>query len=121
MLVAGATCKDWTKAHAAPTAELSSGPPKIAVLPSPESATELPRWADPTASELSSFDACWVQAPLLRMNTHTAPTPLLPDPLSKGPPSIAVLPSPDSATDQPWFPKDTPPVPASLAPCSVQL
>jgi len=54
------------------------------------------------------------------IKTHAAPMPLL----SKGPPATAVLPSADSATDQPcsalrWA-VSTSSLPTSLLPCCVQ-
>ena len=44
----------------------------------------------------TSFAPCWLQTPPLRVKTHAAPL----NPLSRYPPTIAVLPSPDSATEQ---------------------
>jgi hypothetical protein len=80
MFVVGETTKapaDWTKTHAAPTAPallpLSPHPPTMAVLPSPDSATEMPCRAGPTASVPTSLLSCWVQRPLLRVKTHAAP------------------------------------------------
>ena len=89
----------------------------MAVLPSADSATEWPWTARPTAPVPTSLLPCWVQTPLLRVNTHAAPASAL---LSKGPPTIAVLPSADSATDQPCAAGATAPVPTSLLPCWVQ-
>jgi hypothetical protein len=70
MSVMGMTCNDgivgWTKTHAAPT-ELSPGPPMMAVLPSPDSATEVPWSAFPTAPVPTSLLPCWAQTPLLRV------------------------------------------------------
>ena len=87
--------------HAAPAAELSSSPPTIAVLPSADSATEKPCSATPTAPVPTSFGPCWVQTPPLRVKTHAAPA----FELSTGPPTMAVLPSADSATAEPcWAP-----------------
>ena len=89
------------KTNAAPPFEVSVGPPAIAVLPSLDSATELPRPAWPAASEARSF-ACSVQPPPLRVKTNAAPGPeLLPTLPSFGPPTTAVLPSADSATEAP--------------------
>ena len=73
------------------------GPPTMAVLPSADSATERPCAAFPTASVPTSLLPCWVQTPPLRVKTHAAPV----YELSPGPPTMAVLPSADSATDQP--------------------
>src|SRR6516165_9121906 len=93
------------KTHAAPACELSPGPPTMAVLPSAESATDMPCWPLPTAPVPTSLLPCWLQTPLLafRVKIQAAPTPeLLPAlELSSGPPTMAVLPSPDSATDMP--------------------
>src|ERR1035441_5800654 len=57
----------------------------------------LPGWklAPFTTAEIT--DAI-VPAPGDRVNTHAAPAP----PLSPGPPRMAVFPSPDSATEEPW-------------------
>src|SRR5450759_1182455 len=40
-------------------------------------------------------------------------------PLSLGPPTMAVLPSEENATDQPWAAVPTAPLPTSLLPCWV--
>ena len=45
----------------------------------------------------TSLAPCWVQTPPLRVNTHAAPVLEL----SPHPPTMAVLPSPDSATEEP--------------------
>src|SRR6516165_2272981 len=94
--------------HAAPVAPrpkgadrshgLSPGPPKIAVFPSADNATDMPWRALPTASVPTSFLPCCVQTPPLRVNTHAAPVLLLSD----HPPTMAVLPSAETATDIPW-------------------
>src|SRR5215475_11244002 len=112
--------------HAAPVAprpkgadrshRLSPGPPKIAVLPSADNATEMPWLALPPASVPTSFLPCCVQTPPFRVNTHAAPVLLLSD----HPPTIAVLPSADSATDIPWRAFPTAPVPTSFLPCCIQ-
>src|SRR2546425_893075 len=112
--------------HAAPVAPrpkgaershgLSPGPPKIAVLPSADNATDMPWRALPTASVPTSFLPCCVQTPPLRVNTHAAPVVRL----SLGPPTMAVLPSAETATDAPWDHKPPPyslVVPTSLACC----
>src|SRR6266436_6734562 len=110
------------KIHTAPTCPplrgsglTSPGPPTMAVLPSADSATDRPCAASPTASLPTSLSSCWVQTPRRRVKTHAAPLPL-----SKGPPTMAVSPSADSATDQPCpaFPTALPPT--SLSPCWVQ-
>src|SRR5262245_31978347 len=112
--------------HAAPAAPrpkgtdrshgLSPGPPTIAVLPSADSATDMPWRALPTASLPTSFLPCCVQTPPLRVNTHAAPVLLLSD----HPPTMAVLPSAESATDMPWRSFPTAPVPTSFLPCWLQ-
>jgi hypothetical protein len=60
----------------------------------------------------TSFGPC-VHTPPERVNTHAAPppTPLV----SLGPPMRAVLPSVDSATEEPWAAGDAAPVPTSFA------
>src|SRR5262249_27448658 len=83
--------------HAAPTLLLSPGPPTMALLPSPDSATDWPWLAAPTAPVPTSLRSCAQPSPPLLIHTHAAPAPLL----SKGPPTMAVLPRPDSATDWP--------------------
>ena len=106
------------KTHVAPVFKLSPGPPTMAVLPSAESATDEP-WAagwGPTAPVPISLLPCWVQTPPLRVKTHAAPA----FELSLGPPTMAVLPSADSATEKPWKAAPTAPVPTSLLPCWVQ-
>src|SRR3954447_16036165 len=59
--------------QAAPTEPLSSTPPTMAVLPSPESERENPCSAAPTAPEPTSFGPCWLQRPPFLVHTHTAP------------------------------------------------
>src|SRR5262245_37740557 len=104
--------------------EVSSGPPRSAVLPSPDSATDQP-WRtlncpgdDPLPTSLAP---CCVQTPLARVNTQAAP--ILP--LSYGAPRIAVLPSAESEIDVPWPTQrgglQTAPLPTSFCPCCVQL
>src|SRR6516162_6397041 len=72
----------------------------------------------------TSLPPCCVQVPPLRVNTHAAPTgPTTGDRsrsalLGPGPPTIAVLPSADSATDMPWLVLPTAPVPTSFGRCS---
>src|SRR5271166_1369164 len=114
--------------HAAPAAprpkgtdrshELSSGPPTMAVLPSADSATDMPWRALPTAPVPTSLWPCCVQTPPLRVKTHAAS--------ARHPPTIAVLPSADRATDMPWpsdnggSPVRDTPLPTSWLPCCVQ-
>src|SRR5262245_836915 len=82
--------------HAAPTKLLSAGPPTIAALPAPDSATDWP-WSAllPITGAPTSFSPCCVHTPPLRVNTHAAPVKVL----SNGPPTRAVLPSADNATE----------------------
>src|SRR5262245_51811886 len=102
--------------HAAPTSLLSPSPPTMAVLPSSDSATEEP-WLTPvpTAPLPTSLFPCWLHVPPLRVNTHAAPPPALL--LSKGPPTMAVWPLADSATEKPWSADPPAPVPTSSACC----
>src|SRR5436190_1905734 len=80
--------------------------PTAPMLPSADSATDVPR--RPTALLLTSLLPCCVQTPPLRVNTHAAPgAPRRKGldrshGLSPGPPTMAVLPSADNATDMPW-------------------
>src|SRR5947209_5869886 len=92
---------------------LSPGPPTMAVLPSAESATDVPWRAFPTAPLPTSFLPCCFQTSPLRADTHAAPVLLASD----HPPTIAVLPSAESATDIPCRAAPTAPVPASFLPC----
>src|SRR5262249_4684986 len=96
--------------QAAPAPPLSFGPPTMAVLPSADSATEVPWLASPTAPVPASAPPCWVHTPPLRVNTSASPEP-------DGAPTIAVLPSADNATDRPWRSLKTEPVPTNLLPC----
>src|SRR5262249_40870169 len=72
---------------------------------------------------------CCVQTPPLRVNTHAAPAaPAAPSQngtdrlhgLSPAPPTMAVLPSADNATDVPWRALPTASPPTSFLPCCVQ-
>src|SRR6266446_4569270 len=101
--------------HAAPAKPLSAFPPTMAVFPSPESDTEKPWCAMPTASVPTSFVPCWVHTPTERVYTHAAPATLL----SKGPPTMAVFPSAESDTEKPCSAMPTAPVPTSFVPCWV--
>src|SRR5262249_32649410 len=104
--------------HAAPTELLSCGPPTMAVLPSADSATARPCAAKPTAPLPTSLFPCWVQTPPLRVNTHAAPAEE-PRGASLIPPTRAVLPSADDATESPCWAGPAAPVPTSLLPCWV--
>jgi hypothetical protein len=78
--------------HAAPCSELSLSPPAMAVLPSSEMETDLPKLALPTALE-GTREACCDQIPPDRVNTNTVfPVDL---------PTRAVLPSPEMETASP--------------------
>jgi hypothetical protein len=102
--------------HAAPKPELSFGPPRTAVLPSADNATDVPSPEAPVPSLATSLLPCCVHTPPLRVYTHAAPVPgptALP---SCGPPTIAVLPSADTATDVPCWGVPTPPAPTSGGP-----
>src|SRR5262249_7957448 len=98
--------------HAAPIVLLSLGPPTIAALPSPERATDAPWAHKPPAYSLvvpPSLPPCCLQTPPLRVNPHAAPAGPTKGGRSRsallgpGPPTMAVLPSADSATDMPWL------------------
>src|SRR5580765_1605784 len=113
------TSPNWPQApllrvytHVAP----APGAPTMTVLPSPETDTDAP-WRRPADPSPTSLAPCWVHTPPLRVYTHTAPA----DALSSGPPTTAVFPSADSATDCPWCPAPTAPVPTSFAPCCVHV
>src|SRR5262249_58042534 len=84
----------------------------MAVLPSPDSATEEPCWAWPAAPVPINF-TCSLHTPPLRVKTHVAPSLLL----SFRPPMRAVLPSADSATEKPCWAAPTLLLPTSLGPC----
>ena len=103
------------KTQAAPALPLSPYPPTIAVVPSAERETELPCIALLVAPLPTSLLPCWVQVPAFREKTHAAPALLL----SKIPDKIAVFPSAERETDQPWPELPVPPVPANLLPCCV--
>src|SRR5262245_35333730 len=95
------------------------------MLPSADSATDVPR--RPTALLLTSLLPCCVQTPPLRVNTHAAPGAPRPKGrdrshgLSPGPPTMAVLPSADNATDMPWRALPTASAATSFLPCCVQI
>src|SRR5262249_29470319 len=98
-----------TNTHAAPALPLSPVPPTTALLPSAESAAEKPCLDAPLAPLPTSLPPCWVHTPPLRVNTQRAPTELL----SPGPPTMAVLPSAETATEEPWVAPPVAPVPTS--------
>src|SRR5262249_57225347 len=90
--------------------------PTIAVLPSAESATDMPWRAFPTAPLPTSFLPCCVQVAPLRVNTHAPSAPQ--------PPTMAVLPSAESATEIPWPGGNggsPAPLPTRLLPSCVQI
>src|SRR6516165_7140320 len=86
----------------------------MALFPSAESETENP--CSPLGSAASmptSFDCC-LHTPPERAYTHAAPAP----PLSLLPPTMAVLPSPESERAIPCCASPIAPLPTSLGPCS---
>src|SRR5208282_6573826 len=88
----------------------------MAVLPSADSATDEPCLAFPAAPVPTSLLPCWFHTTPLRVKTHAAPMPLL----SSGPPTMAVLPSADTATEVPWSTcGPAAPLPTSFDPCCV--
>src|ERR1035441_3275073 len=103
----------WTESTAVKPLPISSAPPTMAVFPSPDNATELPCHAPPTAPVPTSLPPCWPQTPPKRVYTQAAPAVVL----SVGPPTMAVFPSADRATDIPCSALLTAPVPKSLPPC----
>src|SRR5689334_10379605 len=100
--------------HTAPAEALSSGPPTSAVLPSADSATDCPSCPAPTAPVPTSFEPCWVHTVPLRVYTHAAPLALLSD----VPPTRAVLPSADSATELPCLAAPAAPLPTNFPRCA---
>src|SRR5664280_1696458 len=100
--------------HVAPMLPLSLGPPTMAVLPSPERATDTPCCADADTPEPTSFVPCGAQLTPVVVQIHAAPAL----PLSLDPPTMAVLPSAERATETPWeaFPDA---VPTNFGPCCV--
>ena len=105
--------------HAAPSPGtpsslwLSQGPPINASWPLEDSATLWPNWASrPDSPSAVSFSPCWLHFLPERVNTQAAPVPG-PKPwalLSHGAPTIAVLPSDESATLRPNWPSPISPV-----------
>src|SRR5262249_18032551 len=91
-----------TNTQAAPTGKVkdwSKGPPEITVLPSAEIATADP-WPAPCPPTPVPINlVCSLQTLLVRMKTHAAPKP--PVFTSRGPPTIAAVPFPDSPTESP--------------------
>src|SRR5579872_706687 len=104
---------DRVKTQNAPYDPSSAGPTVTAVLPSAEIATVLPCAACPKAPEPTSFGPCCVHTPFARTKIHAAPTPWL----SPGPPRIAVLPSPERATDAPRMANPAASDGVSFGPC----
>ena len=86
-----------TNTHAAPKFVLSIFPPSTVVLPSAESATETPCRAAPELPVPNSLLPCWLHVIPERVNIQIAPIVSL----SPDPPTIAVLPSAESAIDPP--------------------
>src|SRR5262249_57819664 len=105
------------KIHTAPIPASSKSPPTAAVLPSADSATEMPSLAAPPAPVPTNFEPCCVHAEPLRTKIHAAPTAEL----SAEPPPMAVLPSADSATEAPWPAAPPAAVPTDFEPCCLHL
>ena len=84
----------------------------MAVSPSAEIATDQPCSAAPTAPVPTSLLPSCDHTPPLRVNTHAAPVLKL----SYGPPTTAVLPSAEIATDLPNLATPAAPAPTSLLP-----
>src|SRR5664280_2873962 len=101
-----------TNTHAPPSFEPSPGPPTMAVFPSAEIATEVPCWTALTVPVPTTLVPCWDHTPAVRVYTHAAPAGLSP-----GPPTMAMLPSADIATDLPCWAGPLAPVPTSVLPC----
>ena len=101
------------KIQAAPALALSKWPPTRAVLPLADSATDLPNQGLPTPSEGTNFVPSCAHVVPERLKIHTAPLP----PSSITPPTIAVLPSAESATEKPCQALPVFPVPINLACC----
>src|ERR1017187_9588432 len=99
--------------QAAPAVVLSVGPPTMAVFPSADRATDIPCSALLTAPVPKSLPPCWFHTPPVRVSTQAAPALLL----SPGPPTMAVFPSADNATERPCPAPPAATVPTSLSPC----
>jgi hypothetical protein len=86
----------------------------IAVLPSAERDTEEPWYTEyPTAPDPTSLFPCLVQTPPFLVQTHAAPAVSL----SVYPPTMAVLPSAERDTAEPWKAVSPAPVPTNFGPC----
>ena len=107
---------DRVKVHAAPALALSPVPATRATFPNAESATDFPWRESPTRPDPTSRAPCCVQTPAERVKTQAAPRFAA----SAGPPTSAVFPSPEIATDCPWLESPVVPVPTSLGPCCSQ-
>src|SRR5215212_11152759 len=105
----------WPTPKGLGLSEGSSGPPRRAVLPSADKATDVPWRALPPALLPTNFLPCCLQTSPVRVKIHAAPMLLL----SAGPPTMAVPPSADNATAMPWRAFPTAPVPTSFLPCCV--
>src|SRR5262245_58530311 len=92
----------------------------MAMLPSAESATDVP-WR--ALLVLTSFSPSCVQPLPLRLKSHAAPAAPRPKDTDRAhiwslrPPTIAVLPEAESATVHPLLALPTAPVPTSFLPC----
>src|SRR5262249_62237513 len=99
--------------HRPPPPPPPSPPPSSGGSPPGTAPPPLPGPLPPPALVPTSLFPCWLHTPPLRVNTHAAPAPAL----SLTPPTIAVLPSADSATEKPWAEFPTALLPTSLVPC----
>ncbi len=79
-----------------------------AVFPSAEMATDCTS-PTPTPPVPTRFAPCWLQVPFARTYTQAV--------AGTTPPTIAVLPSADSATDAPWADCPDTPEPINFGPC----
>src|SRR5260370_127923 len=92
------TLPERVNTHAAPALVLSRGPPTIAVFPSLDSDTEKPCSAPSGATApVPTSLACWLHTPPEPVYTHAAPAKTS----SYGPPTMPVVPSPDSEPETP--------------------
>src|SRR5579872_1383676 len=93
---------------------ITTGPPAATVVPSAESANELP---NPRVPVPMILDPDRFHVAFARLNAHRAPAPLL----SPGPPTRTILPSAEIATELPCRAWPDAPPPTSLEPCCVQV
>src|SRR6516164_9941945 len=104
------------RSGALPVPDLPSPPhPRYPNLTGAQTANLPTRY--PTHRKQRGGFCCWLHTPLGRVNTHAAPIEL-PDKDPKGPPMMAVFPSPESETERPCCPASgNAPLPTSLGPC----